>query len=557
MGNQEKSCKNCSQNFTIESDDFMFYKKIGVPEPSFCPDCRLQRRLAWRNDLTFYNRQCDLCQKKIISLYHPAKKLTVYCNKCWWSDAWDPKSYGKDFDFSRPFFSQFRELQDKVPLPALFNDDGVGSINCEYTENTTFAKNCYMGAMSWKGENIMYYFHVDGPGARDNVDVLNMFGYTERVYDSVCIDHCYNCRNCYYSTGLNECSFCFDCSGCSSCFMSVNLRQKKYCFKNQQYTKAEYVEIIKSYRLDTYTGVQRAKKEFAEFLAKQPRRYAMLRNCVNSTGDVLFNCKNVKDGAWAVECEDTRFLWHGSSVKDSYDMSPSGENSQCYEGLTPDHDERVHFSIYSLKSHDLEYVENCHSSRDLFGCSTLRQGQYCILNKQYSPQEYKTLVGKIKAKMTENGEYGEFFPAKLSHFGYNETMAHDVFPLAREEAIKKGFSWWEDVQKTVGKETMKSEQIPDAIGDVTDSIINEVLACVTCNRNYKIVQDELIFYRQHSIPLPRKCFYCRHAERLAIQRPYKLWKRQCMKCSNEIQTNYSPEGSEIVYCESCYHAEIL
>ena len=234
MNEEKKTCKNCNQEFIIEPDDFTFYAKIAVPPPTYCPDCRLQRRLAWRNDLTFYNRQCDLCKRKIISLYHPAKKLTVYCNKCWWSDTWDPKSYGKDFDFSRSFFEQFRELQDTVPLLALFNDDGVGSVNCEYTQNVTFAKNNYMVSMSWKGENVMYSYHIDGPEGKDIVDDLDMFGYTQIVYDSVCLDHCYQCRNCYYSTGLADCNFCYDCKGCSDCFMCVNLRQKKYCILNKQ-----------------------------------------------------------------------------------------------------------------------------------------------------------------------------------------------------------------------------------------------------------------------------------------------------------------------------------
>ena len=557
MNEEKKTCKNCNQEFIIEPDDFTFYAKIAVPPPTYCPDCRLQRRLAWRNDLTFYNRQCDLCKRKIISLYHPAKKLTVYCNKCWWSDTWDPKSYGKDFDFSRSFFEQFRELQDTVPLLALFNDDGVGSVNCEYTQNVTFAKNNYMVSMSWKGENVMYSYHIDGPEGKDIVDDLDMFGYTQIVYDSVCLDHCYQCRNCYYSTGLADCNFCYDCKGCSDCFMCVNLRQKKYCILNKQYSKEEYEKILVSYRLDTYSGTERAKKEFEQFLLTQPRRFAYMRNNTNSTGNVLFNCKNVKDSAWAVGCEDTRYMWRGTTVKDSYDMTPSGENSTCYEGLTPDHDERVHFSIYSLKSHDLQYVENCQSSKDLFGCCAIKQGRYCILNKQYTPQEYKILKEKIIAHMKSTGEYGEFFPAKLSHFGYNETMAHIYFPLSKEEALKQGFTWWDDVQKTTGKETMTHEQIPDSIEDISDAIEREVLSCATCARNYKIVHDEFIFYKKHSIPLPRTCFYCRHAARLKIENPFKLWKRQCMKCGKQIETSYAPDRKEIVYCGQCYHVEVI
>ncbi len=30
-----KTCQNCKQNFTIESEDFVFYEKIDVPPPTF------------------------------------------------------------------------------------------------------------------------------------------------------------------------------------------------------------------------------------------------------------------------------------------------------------------------------------------------------------------------------------------------------------------------------------------------------------------------------------------------------------------------------------------
>ncbi len=555
---ENKTCKNCKKDFIIEPDDFRFYKKIQVPPPTFCSECRLIRRLCWRNDLTFYNRSCDLCGKNIISLYHKDKKLTVYCNRCWWSDKWDPKSYGKEIDFSRSFFEQFRELQDKVPLLSLINDNDIGSVNCEYTQNTTYAKNCYMGAMTWRTEDLMYYYHIDGPNTRDIVDCLDLFYCSQTIYDSIFLEHCYNCRNCYFSSGLTDCIFCYDCKGCSSCFMCVNLRQQKYCILNKQHTKEEYEKIIKSYRLDTYSGIKRAEAEFTQFLSKQARRFANIRNSVNCTGDYLLNCKNLKNAFVAIGCEDVRFLLHGTNIKDSYDLTPGGESSQCYEALTADYDYRALFAIFSFKNQEVSYVENCHSSKHLFGCSGIRHGQYCILNKEYSKEEYFTLRDKLIEHMKNWGEYGEFFPSKMSHFGYNETMAHEYFPFSRKEAEKKGYKWWDKLQITTGKETLKPEDISDSILDVKDSILNEILYCIECRRNYKIVENELIFYRKCSIPIPRKCFYCRNNWRINFKNPTKLWHHKCMKggCGNEFSTSYTPERPEIVYCESCYNKEV-
>ena len=62
-----KISKYCQGEFFIEPDDFVFYEKIKVPPPTFCPECRMIRRLTWRNNRSLYSRSCGLCSKKLIS----------------------------------------------------------------------------------------------------------------------------------------------------------------------------------------------------------------------------------------------------------------------------------------------------------------------------------------------------------------------------------------------------------------------------------------------------------------------------------------------------------
>src|SRR3989338_2420901 len=103
MNNKKENriCQNCKVDFVIEAEDFGFYEKIKVPQPTFCPDCRHQRRLAIRNERVFYYRNCNSCSHKVISYYHPDKKQVVCCPSCWWSDKLAPFVYGRDFDFNR------------------------------------------------------------------------------------------------------------------------------------------------------------------------------------------------------------------------------------------------------------------------------------------------------------------------------------------------------------------------------------------------------------------------------------------------------------------------
>jgi len=199
------------------------------------------------------------------------------------------------------------------------------------------------------------------------------------------------------------------------------------------------------------------------------------------------------------------------------------------------------------------YTAKC---QDCIGCDALKNGKYCILNKQYKKTEYIKLREKIIAELTEQDLYGLMIPLELAPFAYNETIAQDNFPMTKKTALAEGLKWEDDIQKTEGKETLKPEDLPDHIKDVLDSIVEEILRCTECNRNYKIIQQELLFYRKMSIPLPRKCFYCRHQNRITRRGPYKFWDRACAKCEKQIRTSYAPERPEIVYCEKCYQQEV-
>ncbi len=564
---ENRTCQNCKNDFTIESDDFGFYEKIKVPAPTFCPDCRRQRRWAWRNNMSLYNRKCELCDKAVVSIYSPDSGLTIYCNKCWWSDKWDSKSYGVDYDFSKSFFVQFNELMKKVPHMAIVNDDGIASVNCEYTHDWWFSKNCYMSFSGWYVENVLYSFYINA--GKDMMDCMNVLSKTENMYGCVNCGHSYKLK---YSQFCKECvdsAFLYDCKNCIDCLMCVGLVNKKYCFKNQQYEREEYLEILKSYNLHTFSGAERAQKEYDEFVLTQKHRHSWtLNNNQNVTGDVIGHSKNTKNSYMIRSMENCSFCDFCVRDKDSYDLTLSGELSECYEGVVVDHSQLNLWGIFSVKSQDIRYTQHCHNCKYVFGCVGLRDASYCIFNKQYTKEEYEKLIPKIIEQMNTNlyvdkkenvYKYGEFFPIELSPFGYNESCAMENFILSKEEALANGFSWQDNTQKTTGKETLKFKDIPDDINNVKDSILNEVLSCIECERNFKIIPNELIFYRKLQIPLARKCFSCRHNNRIKKHRnPFKLWHRKCMKegCSNEFETSYSPDRPEIVFCEKCYQQEV-
>ena len=161
-------------------------------------------------------------------------------------------------------------------------------------------------------------------------------------------------------------------------------------------------------------------------------------------------------------------------------------------------------------------------------------------------------------------KYGEFFPPELSPFAYNETIAQEYFPLTKEQSIKQGYKWKEKEERNYTID-IKNEDIPDNIKEVNNDIIGKVIECNhkgTCNEQcteaFKIIPEEIQFYKRMNLPLPRLCPNCRHYARLSQRNPLKLWHRKCMKkgCTNEFETSYSPDRLEIIYCERCYQQEV-
>ncbi len=544
----QKDCKQCAESFDFLSEDKEVCQKFDLPEPKCCPDCRMQRRLTLRNERQLYRCTCALCKKSFVSVYSPDKPYTVYCSECWWSDNWDPLEYARDFDFSCPFFKQFDELQKAVPL---LGNVVMNSVNCDYNNYIIGSKDCYLSTRV-EGENILYsYLSVKCLGCVDGFDNFHC------QYCYECIDcwNCYSSSFCQLSKNLSDCMFCYDCIGCNNCFGSIALRNKQYYFFNKKCSKEEYEKFLKEANLDSYDGLNQIRKRFDQEKLKYPHKQMVVLQSQNVLGDYISESKDVYN-AYDIEKTDTiRNSWGIEYGKDIYDSCFLYYAENCYEHISNTKSMNIMFCNGAYEGcHDLQYsVLSSSNTHDCFGCVSLRHKQYCILNKQYSKEEYEKLVPKIIEHMKKTEEYGEFFPIEISPFAYNETIAQDYYPLRKEEALAKGYGWKDPDEREY---LAQSYTIPDMINDVPDIIVKEILACETCKKNYKIVPQELKIYKKRKIPVPHKCPDCRHKLRLEMRNPRKLWDRKCAKCSKDIKTSYSPERAETVYCESCYLAQV-
>lgn len=558
----EETCKQCGNQFEVLKEDMEFYRRISpkfggqtfeMPAPSLCFSCRHQKRLAFRNEMALYHRKCDKTGKQMISMYRPESPYRIYDQEVWWGDSWDPLEYGRDFDFKRPFFEQFKELQMEVPRMSLNNIKAENSEYCNYAFSN---KNSYLAFTADFNESSSYLRFSDR-----NFRCLDC----DYTYDST---DCYDClevkkcNGCFYSYKAENCSgliFCYNMMSCHDCICCANLNNKRYCIFNEQYSREEYLRRKDGMKICTHSGIKNLEKDFRDFLLKQPRKYNDVINCENCFGDHLRNCKNAIQCYNCMELEDCRYMINCYYAKDCYDWDFVGlqGSSLCHEMVSSALNMvNCHFCANCWEGDcEIFYCELCLHAKNLFGCIALRHKQYCILNKQYTKEQYEELVPKIISHMQKTGEWGEFFPMTASPFAYNESAASEYFSLNKEDVLAKGWQWYEDEGEKMYKGP--KYEIPDNIGDVGDDILRAVLTCGETGKPYKIIATELAFLKKIGLPAPRISPKQRYKNRAAMRNPFVLYERKCGKCGAKIFTSYAPERLEPVYCEECYLKEVF
>jgi len=334
-------------------------------------------------------------------------------------------------------------------------------------------------------------------------------------------------------------------------------------------SEEEYEVFVKT--LSSASKVDEYKQTWRLIMQKAIHKYLALKNCVNVVGE---NVTNSVNSYWVFDSDDLENVRYSSRVlsgtKDSMDISSYGYGCEMsYEayGLGGGASNCL-FTRQCVEGIDhVDYSDLCTNSNDLFGCICLRKKSFCILNKQYSKEEYAALKERIISRMREDGEYGEYFPGSISPFGYNESTAMLYYPLTKEDALALGYGWNDAMPETKGRETMQWAAVPDRIEQVDEAIANEIFSCEKCKRNYKIIKQELRLLKKLGLSLPHHCSLCRHAERIALRNRSRFYHRQCMcenrghdhaaRCLVEFETTYAPDRPEIIYCEECYQTEVV
>ncbi len=542
-----RTCTCCQSAFAVSAKEQELLARIApvfdgpavpIPLPELCSLCREQRRICFRNELRLYRRKCSMTGKPLVSIFSEDKPYLVLDPAIWWSDKYDPLAYGRDIDFSRPFFEQFAELLQAVPKPAIFN---ASSENSAYTNYSASNKNCYLLVGSAHCEDSLYCSRAFE--SRDILDSFDLYK-CELCYECLCSSELYSCAYARECNNSSDLFLCASCRGCSNCFGCVNLVNKSYHIFNLPYPKADYAAEVLRLKSDLCSAEQR----FEQLRRSEPQLGERLINCENCSGDLLLNCKDSSEVFTLKNSRDCMHVAWGEKNTDCIDCNFFDFSERQYNCSNLNLNYDVMFSFLVWSSQRVQYSLMCYNSQDLFGCSGMKKGACSILNKQYSPEEFRRLAGRLAAHMRETGEWGRFFPSSISLFGYNETVASDFYPLSEEEALAAGFRWHKEKEK---QQTGGPQIPPEGVMD-REHLLKTVWNCIDCGGPHRIQPHEAVLHDKIGVPPPPHCFHCRHSARVREVNRRIFFDRSCSSCGKSIRTVHSEKSAPVIYCHNCY-----
>lgn len=545
------NCVLTGDSFEISEAEVDYCRRFSLPLPVLSPRERLRELAVWRNRVHLFKSTCAITNKQILSMVPPEVGFSVCDISVWNSDDWDPLEFGRDYDFSRPFFDQWIELARSVPMPNL--QVVTSSMeNSDYTNGITGAKNCYLLFGAIDNEDCLYSVALNR--CRSTVDSIHCND-CELCYDCLDVHGSYQLRFSEHCTGCSNSYFLSQCVSCKNCFGCVNLAQAEYCFFNQQLSKADYENRIKELNLSSAVQLEEQQQQFTTFKQGFPvKSYFGSRN-EGSRGNFLNSTKNCCDSFFVTESEDLYHCLRLYNAKQSFFQLGYGIGTELIYNCSTigGNSYNLHFcdSCWS-GCRDLEYCCYCSEGvANCFGSIGLKRKSYCVLNKQYSKEDYEALVLKIREHMLSTGEYGRYFPPRLSPYSYNCSEVMDYFPLDRPGAEALGYRWRNDDLQSEADVVV----VPDTASELGEDACSKAYRCSLTGKPYRLIKQEVDFYRTNDIPPPKIAPLERIKRRLSFYNIPEITKAPCAKCRAIVDQIVPHLERGNVLCESCFIQE--
>ncbi|KKQ70277.1 MAG: Epidermal growth factor receptor [Candidatus Peregrinibacteria bacterium GW2011_GWA2_38_36] len=291
------------------------------------------------------------------------------------------------------FFEDLQKLRDREPRNALVNIDAINSAYCSYCYKN---KSCYLIYASDYNEDCLnsYFIYY----LKDSAECAYCYK-CELCFECIDCDSCYSCNYTKDSRTSSDLQYCDDCNTCDMCFGCVGLRQKKHHIFNKDFESRE-AYLVKVAEIKKQMSHEDILKKVMELRFQVPILFMHQLQNEKSLGDYLYNSK----GAFA--CFDSRQMFDSMYMNNTIDCKDCMDcsnfyhkNELCYECVAGTYLYNSNYCYSCFESRDLQFCENLHNCNNCFGCCYLKRREYCILNQQFTPEEYAKKVAEIKKEI--------------------------------------------------------------------------------------------------------------------------------------------------------------
>lgn len=295
---------------------------------------------------------------------------------------------------AQSFFAELQRLilsQPKFPVAVL------NSENCEFCNEVYNSKNLSYCFDTYSTTDSFYLFDSFMCASCGDCDYAVE---CELCYESVDPYKSFNCEYLEYCAYMRDSAFCFDCGNCHDVFGCVGLNNKSFCIFNRQLTEEEYKKQIKKFKA---LSAEQVLKMLEDFKKRFPLSQTVGVDNENTTyGNYIHYNKNCYLCFDASYDEDCGYLYDSFDCKTSYDLTYVSINAQLsYEAVDSIALFNCSYVRHGSNCQGSWYLFNCFNVKDSIGCVGLNNKQYCILNRQFTKEEYEKLSAQILANLKE------------------------------------------------------------------------------------------------------------------------------------------------------------
>jgi len=427
-------------------------------------------------------------------------------------------------------FEEYRENMQEIPyhenlllsIKEWFNNIELSwqkivmqNENSDFNYIVGWAKNSYLSIVVVESQNIWYsYSTFNSNDIYNSILVEN----SQKTYQSRCIS---TSSNVFYSSSIinsKDIWLSSNLIGCSNCIRCNNLTNQKYYIDNIAVDKPQYDDELRKIKENTYNTLLNYYTNNVLNISGMnvgeniQWRFNMICNDVENCfmNNHLQKARNVIlcNATETIEnCRDCTSIWWLQS-DNIYASMGVGHNSH-----------HVYCSVEcSPNCSNIYYSYLMDSCSYCLGCIGLKNKSFCILNKQYTKEEWFEKVNEIFAQMDKDWTLWKFFPWSMNPFYFNDTVAYlidDSFTkeevekewyLRRDEEIKVDIPAWAEIiysHKVEGQKSIDDFQWFDSDWNrqINPEILKKVIKDDKWNY-YRIVPMELEFLQKHWLPLP-------------------------------------------------------